>query len=163
LLVRSAIAAWCLVVTVICVRVALQPEKRNLYPTWAAAGRDWIEGRLLYRSSWEPGLDQVRYSPTVAMSFAPLTRLPEVPGNVLWRLLNAGVLLGGLYGWARASLPSDTNWRDQGILALLVLPLALGSLNNGQPNSLLVGFLLLGFAAGHCGRWNIAALCLAAS
>jgi hypothetical protein len=46
---------------------------------------------------------------------------------------------------------------------LLVVPLALASLNNGQTNPLLIGFLLAATAALHEQRWNFAALSITLS
>src|SRR5262249_44686668 len=51
--------------------------------------------------------------------------------------------------------------RQRGILFLLLVPLALGSLNNGQPNLLLAGLLLAAVAAAAHGRWALCAACVA--
>jgi hypothetical protein len=156
--VRWAIALWLAVVLVISARCALKPRQRTLYTTWAGAGRDWIIGRDLYRTSWEWHQDQFRYSPLVAVLFVPFSYLPEGVGGVVWRLLNAGVLLGGFACWLRAAAPRTTTPREQAALFLLMLPLSLGSLNNGQPNPLVIGLLLLAVAAIGRSRWNSAAV-----
>jgi glycosyl transferase family 87 len=44
---------------------------------------------------------------------------------------------------------------------VLVVPLSVGSLNNGQSNPLLLGLLLIGGAAAAAERWNLVAGCLA--
>ena len=54
----------------------MQPRVRSLYPTWAAAGGDWLARAPLYRNTWEQHLDQFRYSPLVAALFAPFHLLP---------------------------------------------------------------------------------------
>jgi hypothetical protein len=147
---------------IVCARGALQQTTHSLFPTYAAAGKHWLTGSSLYR--WppeEPGLDAYRYSPTVAVALVPFALLPTVIGNVLWRLLNAGVLLGGLAAWLRSPLPWRPDARQRALVYLLVLPLATTSLNNGQTNPLVIGFLLLTVAAAGAGRWNAAALCTA--
>ena len=48
-----------------------------------------------------------------------------------------------------------------GIVYLLLLPLALGNLDVGQANPLVIGLLMFAIAAVRVERWNIAALCVA--
>jgi hypothetical protein len=159
--VRAAAAAWLVVVIAICVRCAVQPRVRTLYTTWAGAGHDWRVGRDLYRTTWEEHQDQFRYSPLAAVMLVPFSHLPERAGGVVWRLVNAGVLLAGFGGWLRAALPRVPSPRERAVLFLLLLPLALGSLNNGQPNPLVIGLLLAAVAAVARERWNSAALFVA--
>src|SRR5262245_53982143 len=154
---RAAALVWVAVLVAVCARAAWQPHKRNLYPTWAAAAADWRAGADLYRTTWEPPLDQFRYSPAVAALLAPWAALPERAGNVLWRLLNAGAFLGAFAWWLKAGAPAPTTARQRGILFLLVVPLTLGSLGNGQPNLLLAGLLLAAVAAAATGRWALGA------
>src|SRR4051812_26614872 len=136
---RWAVGAWLAVLLVVCGQALLRPRFRSLYPTYAAAGRDWLAGRTLYRDHWEPYEDQFRYSPLVAALLVPFHLLPEGPGAALWRLVNAGALLGGLGWWLRAAAPRAVSARARALLFLLVLPLALASLQNGQANPLMTG------------------------
>ncbi|HWG41682.1 MAG TPA: glycosyltransferase family 87 protein, partial [Gemmataceae bacterium] len=154
--VRTAIFIWTVVLGVICVRAAVQPHKRTLYTTWEQAGADWEVGRDLYRDFWNPDQDQFRYSPLVAALLVPFHHLPIRLGGVVWRLLNAGALLGG-FGWWLQAAPAKRTPRQQGILFLLIVPLSLSSLNNGQPNPLLIGLLLAALAAAERERWTLAA------
>jgi hypothetical protein len=158
--VRLAVAAWLIVLAAICGRCGLRPRSHTLYTTWAGAGHDWVIGRDLYRNTWEWHQDQFRYSPLVAVILVPFSYLPEGLGGVVWRLLNAAVLLGGFAWWLRAAAPRRTTPREQAVLFLLMLPLSLGSLNNGQPNPLVIGLLLLALAAFGRDRWNLAAVCV---
>ena len=57
---RAAVTVWLVIVVAVCARAALQPRVRSLYPTWAAAGGDWLAGAPLYRQTWELHLDQFR-------------------------------------------------------------------------------------------------------
>jgi hypothetical protein len=155
--VRLAVAAWVLLVAAVCVRSLVQPRQRTLFTTWSQAGRDWVAGLPLYRTNWEPHQDQFRYSPLVAVLLVPWGPMPEGPGGALWRLLNATVLLGGLAWWLRVGLPRPPSARGRAVVFLLALPLSLGSLNNGQPNPLITGLLLVTAAAAARGRWNLAA------
>lgn len=156
---RTAVAVWTVAVVVLCVRAAVQPYKRTLYTTWEQAGADWENGRDLYRDTWNPDQDQFRYSPLTAVLLVPFHHVSIRFGGVLWRLLNAGVLLGGFFWWLRTA-PGERTPRQLGILFLLLLPLSLSSLNNGQPNPLVLGLLLAALAAAGRERWNLAAVCV---
>src|SRR5271156_5670905 len=121
---RLAIAAWLLILLVISVRVLVTPGKQSVYPTFARTGANWLNGADLYLLT---DLDKVscnafRYSPLAAAALAPLSLLPERAGEVLWRLLNAAVLLGALAWWWRGGQQSF------GILCLLLVPLVVGNL-----------------------------------
>jgi hypothetical protein len=152
-----AVLVWSIAVGAICVRAAVQPYKRTLYTTWEQAGTDWQAGRDLYRDTWNPDQDQFRYSPLIAALLVPFHYLPLRLGGVVWRLLNAGVLLGGFAWWLRTA-PVRRTARQQGILFLLLLPLSLSSLNNGQPNPLVIGLLLAALAALERDRATLAAV-----
>ena len=156
---QLALLVWTVVMLFVCIRTAIQPRTRSLFYTYASAGADWRDGKnLYYHDEWPAYLDQFRYSPLVAVSFAPLSLLNERAGNGLWRLFNAGVFVGGLWWWLRTVLPGTFTNSLKALIALLVVPLALGSLNNGQTNPLVIGFLLAATAALHEERWSLGAL-----
>src|SRR5207237_9491226 len=110
-----------------------------------------------------------RYSPLVAVCFAPFSLLPDATGAVLWRLLNVGVFIVALAWWSESVLPGPLTRRQRVVLFLLVLPLAVGNLNNGQSNLLVLGLILMAVAAlANAGgpvtdswRFALAAVCLA--
>ncbi|MHB1424513.1 MAG: glycosyltransferase family 87 protein [Gemmataceae bacterium] len=158
--VRTAALVWAIIVAVVCIRAAVQPYKRTLYTTWAQAGADWEMGRDLYHDSWSPDQDQFRYSPLTAVLLVPFHHLPLRLGGVVWRVLNAVVLLVGFALWLRAT-PLARLPRQQAILFLLLAPLSLSSLNNGQPNPLVIGLLLAALAAVEGERWSLAAAWIA--
>jgi hypothetical protein len=158
---RGAVVVWLVIVAAVCARAVLQPRVHSLYPTWAAAGGDWLAAVPLYRNTWDQHLDQFRYSPLAAALFAPFHLLPEQVGGALWRLLNAAALLGGFAWWLRAVSPAPLTARQWGLLFLLLAPLSLSSLNNGQPNLLIAGLLLATLAGVMRERWTMAAFCVA--
>jgi hypothetical protein len=134
---RAAVIVWTLIVTAIVGRVLLAKRSNSVYPIFSTAGSAWLSGETLYRDP-TPELDQFRYTPPIAAAFAAWSLLPAPVGEVLWRLLNTAVLLGGLAYWCRWWRP---DW-DRGLMLLLVIPLAVGGLNNGQCNALIAGLLL---------------------
>jgi hypothetical protein len=137
----------------------LAPHTKSVYPIFAAAARCWVAGGDCY-GELAPGLDRFRYSPAVAALLVPFSVLPDSLGGALWRLLNAGVYLGALAWWVRVVLPPSLTAGQRAALFLLVVPLSVGSLNNGQSNALVIGLLLAALAAAKTDRWNLAAGCV---
>lgn len=139
---RLVIGLWCAAVLAVSVRSALLPQ-HSVYPIFARAAHDWLAGADLYRPAGEP----YRYSPFVTTLFVPFGLLPDAVGGVLWRWLSAAAYLGALAWWCAAALPRVLSRAQRAWLFLLVLPLSVGNLNNGQSNALVIALLLLGVTA----------------
>jgi hypothetical protein len=142
-----------------CGRALLAPGRKSVYPIFVAAANQWLAGGDVY-GELAPGLDRFRYSPAVAALLVPFGLLPDGLGAALWRLLNAGVYLGALAWWIAVLLPASLTTGQRGVLFLLVVPLSIGSLNNGQSNALVLGLLLAALVGARTDRWNLAACCL---
>jgi hypothetical protein len=160
---KLAIGVWLLVLLGIAGRLCLWPHKSaGVYPIFANAAQNWWEGADLYFWDLQPSVyDHFRYSPLVAAALSPLAILPERIGAVIWRLINAGIYLAALAWWGQAVLLPSLTRRQTALLFLLVVPLSIGSLNNGQSNPLVIGCLLAGAAAAATERWNLAAVAVA--
>ena len=152
-------AAWGITLLVIFIHVAVAPRQHNIFPTYLNAGRSWLAGGNLYTT--DPGRGFV-YSPLIAGFFGGLSLLTDLPANILWRLLNAAVFLGAVWWWLESGLQHIPR-RRWSLVFLLLLPLLLGNLSNGQANPLVIGLLLLGILGVRSGRWDLAALCIALS
>ncbi len=158
-----AAAAWAVAVLVVCGRVLVSPGANSVYPIFAEAGRRWLQADGLYPEPEGPdGLDRFRYTPAVAAAFAPLGLLPDRIGGCLWRLLNAGAYLGAFAWCCAAVLPgwAGLSRERRAALWLLLVPLSVGSLNNGQSNPLVAALLLAAVAGVARRRWNLAAACV---
>lgn len=155
---RTAVGLWAVLLGVVCVRTVLKPLAGNIYPTYAWAGERFAAGEPLY-GVFTPQVDIYRYSPVVAAGFVPFGMLPWGPGGAAFRLLGAAVLLGGAVAWFRRSSPGVS----VGAALLVMLPLCVGSVNNGQANPHLLGLMLAAGALGLGGRWAAAGACVAAA
>lgn len=165
---KTALGAWSLVLAVVCVRAAFWPMPHSVYPIFELASHKWLAGQNLYLLTQ---YDVYRYSPLVAAAFIPLGLLPTWLGGVLWRLLGAGVYLAALIWWGRITITrggpaaeqrrTDRNWLA--LFLLLVLPLSLDNLGNGQSNVLMIGLVMFSILASGARRWNLAAGCAAAA
>ena len=162
-LARLVIGAWVLVLAIVCLRTLLQSRIHSTYPIFIGAARNWLAGEdLYYKGNPPPGsLDDFRYSPVTAALLTPFAPFPDTIGGVLWRLLNATVLAGGLSWCCRSVFPRILTPTQRLLFFLLVLPLAAGNFNNGQSNPLVLGLVLATVAAVAECRWNTAAVGIA--
>src|SRR5438552_6324586 len=133
-LARLVIGACVLVLAIVCLRTLLQPRVHSTYPIFIGAARNWLAGEDLYYKDQSPpgGLDDFRYSPVTAALLTPLAFFPDTIGGVLWRLLNAMVLVGGLCWCCRSVFPHPLTPTQRLLFFLLVMPLAAGNSNNGS-------------------------------
>jgi hypothetical protein len=153
---RRAVAVWAVIFLLIGLRVAFWPRANGVYPIFSAAGRHWQSQQPVYVPP-TPELDVFRYSPPAAAFFSLWSRLPDIPAGLLWRGLNAGIFFSGLAVWCRQNRPT----LSLSAATLIVIPLAVGGLNNGQCNALVAGLLLLANVAFQRKRLTAAAALIA--
>src|SRR5437870_4591427 len=143
-----ALAAWGVVLLVLAIRTAIAPRIHSVYPIYQRAGQSWLAGTDLYEPTGEP----FRYSPLAAALFAPLSLLPDAVGGLFWRSINVGIYLAAL-GWGSAIVwPTRLTGARRAVWFLLLLPLSLGSLSNGQSNVLVLGLMLMAVSGVHRSR-----------
>jgi Glycosyltransferase family 87 len=150
------IGLWTAILIGICIRVGISPHAHDVFGTYVDAGRKWEAAQPLY--SYTRGFV---YSPPIAAFFALFSWLPISVGSMLWRLLNACVLIFALCWWMRARMyeriPETSNW----LVYLLILPLTVGNFNNGQVNPIIIGLLMISILAARDERWTLSAVCIA--
>jgi hypothetical protein len=83
--------------------------------------------------------DLYKYSPSFALLFAPFALLPDLPGLILWNLLNALVLF-----FAIKSLPGFEK-NTKSYMLWFVLIETMTSMQNSQSNGLIAGLLIFAF------------------
>jgi hypothetical protein len=150
-------------------RALLFPTSHTVYHNYADAGRSWLQGTDTYALDRDdagavvPRMSGYRYAPLVSALFVPFGLVPDGLGGALWRLINYACFFGAFAWFQRVVLPGANDLGDnaKAALWLLLLPLSLGSMNNGQANVLLVGLLLAAAAAVVTERWTLAASLLA--
>ncbi|HYV38978.1 MAG TPA: glycosyltransferase family 87 protein [Gemmataceae bacterium] len=149
---------------VILIRSYLYPTRNTVYPIFATAAREWGQGVDMYDLTIpRDHNERFRYAPIVAVALTPYTLLPDEVGGVIWRLFNLGICCAGAVAFTYCVFPGPArlNGKAAAVLALLVLPLSIGSINNAQANVLVVGCLLLAAAAVVQRRWTWSAAVLA--
>jgi Glycosyltransferase family 87 len=150
-----ACIAWALALLILIIRSAGGYHRTIAFVHFQLAGLHWTRGEYLYANS-----RGFVYSPLMAAFFTPFAYLPSACGIVLWQLLNVAALVGGLAALLQTIFPSSVR-RYAAIVYLLIIPLALGNLDIGHSNPLLIGLLMLAVAAARVQRWSCAALCVA--
>jgi glycosyl transferase family 87 len=153
---RLAIGAWLLFALIISVKVSLYPYAQTVYDLYDRAGDHWLQGESAYTDN-----AGYRYTPGTTVLFIPFSLIPYRFGGVVWRLASLLVLLGGLSYWLRAVHAGVPRWPRgaRACLWLILLPLCIPSVNNGQANVLVIGLVLLTMAAAARERWNVSAVC----
>jgi hypothetical protein len=150
---RLAAALWITAIVVILAHVWLKPNSNTLYKVFRAGGARWLAGVDLY-----PKVDEYIYSPFAAAFFAPFALLPDRIAGILWRLLSVGVYLGPFAAWLKRAPALTAN--RAAIAWILLLPLSVGDIYNGQANPLVIGLLMGAILACRGERWMVAALCV---
>lgn len=151
-----AVALWVIPMVVVSIMVALRPTHRTVtIDSYHYAASHWWVGQSLYAG---PG--GMNYLPHFAILFGPFHALPFALGEVLWRLLAAVTLAGGLWQVVRALFHTAPE-RPFLWATLLSMPLCMSALRNGNANAQFGGVTLLAIAAilGH--RWWLAAALIA--
>ena len=157
---------WIVALLAICIRVGVSPHTQSSYAAdYAPAGWHWLHGAEIYSRR-----HHFVYSPPTAAFFAPFAALPGTVGGITWRLFSAGLLWVAAAAWLRSRLSSLGELPAQRASAhspttalLLLLPLAIGNLNLGQMNVLVLVLVTLGVLAVEREAWNLAAGLLAAA
>ena len=153
---KCAGIVWAAALVVLILRPLLLSHRGTSFDTYHLAGTHWLHGENIY-SQWMGFV----YSPVVAAFFAPFAWISTPLANILWRVLNTALLLGGMAAILKTHLFAGITEKNFGILYLLLVPLAVGNIDISQANPLVEGLLLLTIAAVYTERWNIAAICVA--
>jgi hypothetical protein len=158
-----AVIAWTVATVAVVARVSVaRPQSHSVYPVFKSAGQFWLHGHGLYAvPENDPDTPIYRYSPTVAALLVPFSLIPDPPGEILWRLVGEALFLGALVWWLRAVAPRPLTSAQTAMFFLLVFPMMVHNLNNGQANLHVIGLLLVAVAASADERWNLAAVMIA--
>lgn len=98
-----------------------------------------VEGDNLYQQYPEESWDLYKYSPTFALFFGILAWLPDLPGLILWNLINSLFLLCAIW-----YLPVAGQQKKMLIVLSLLIEL-MTSLQNEQSNGLIAGLIIFSF------------------
>src|SRR5260370_13443676 len=138
----SGCIVWTAALLVVIVGTLLLSHRGTSFGTYNLAGLHWIHGENVY-TQWMGFV----YSPTVAAFFAAFACVPFPLGSILWQLLNAAVLVGGVKAAFNVNLFPCFNPTKFGITHLLIVSPSLLKLDNIPANPLCYGRPLVALLA----------------
>jgi hypothetical protein len=153
---------WIAILLFICLRSFVMPNSKTVYPTWSSTSQLWWSQGELYGPNRPAAVQSgFRYSPTFPILISPFAWFPDAVGGVLWRCTCTVLFAAAAGWWVRAVLPVTLSRDQTAQLFLLLLPLSIQSMSNGQANVPVVTLLLATVAAVMEKRWNWASLFVA--
>jgi hypothetical protein len=153
-----AVFGWAVMLTAFVFIFLFSPGLVTGFAPYLMAGHSWLDGLDIY--SFKPNKGFV-YSPLAAVFFSWAALIPAVLANIVWRLMSAAMLLGGLWSLFRFGPFAHIPRHLRGLVFLLVLPVAAGNLDSGQANAIVIGLVMVAVAAAFRERWTIAAIAVA--
>jgi alpha-1,2-mannosyltransferase len=143
-----AVLLWVVPMLVITAMVIHNPRSHTVtFGSYHKAAEAWWSGGTLY-----DGPRGMNYLPHFAILYSPFHFLPETISEILWRVCAAAALSIGLWQLMRELFAKEPEfpflWAT-----LLMLPLSLGALRNGNANAIFGGVTLLAVAGLLRGRW----------
>ena len=166
---------WLAVILGVTIRGIAAPHQNSVFLVFRDAGHAWLAGQPLYSH-----VGKYLYSPLAAAWFAPFALIPDWAASALWHLATGLAYFFAAVCWFRryesssqlrsdTELPSAETKASSGRLSsttptvlglLLLLPLSIGNLNNGQASPFIIALLLCGCVAALDERWTLAAGCI---
>jgi hypothetical protein len=148
---RWAVVCWGLMILGVAVGAVHRGSDRGVWRVLMEAAQNLQRGGDLYVDTG------FRYPPITAIVLVPF-HLLGVVGILLWWGLNAGAYLGALHCAFRQRFPRTVSAHWQSTFFLLLLIPSATSLNNGQPNAIVVGCLVASTLSFSRGRYRTAAV-----
>jgi Glycosyltransferase family 87 len=153
---RIVALLWAVAISAVGVRAFVAPHQNTVFTVFRDAGEAWLSGANLYSQ-----VGKYLYSPLAAAFFSLFAWMPDPVSAALWRLVIVGAYLSTFVLWLRHFgkdlIAPEFLWFG----TLLLLPLSLGNLNNGQASLLVIGLLLGACVAAEAGSWTLSALLIA--
>jgi hypothetical protein len=148
----AALLSWFLSVAIVCLRIWRHPGSHSVFTEYRDAGVAWIHQAQIY------GTDRTfLYSPLIAALYSPFALISQNVSEVLWRLLIGLALPLAL--WFNARKLFDFSKKEFACLWLLILPLTISNLDNGQANIIIIVLFLVAAGAAEQSRWFTCAFC----
>ncbi|MFZ1936310.1 MAG: glycosyltransferase family 87 protein [Thermoguttaceae bacterium] len=159
---RRALTLWACLAAAVCVKTAVSPHPRSVYPQFAASSYHWWADKSLYVNYWPTEhIDGYRYSPTFAVAFTPLAYLPAWLGTMIWDVASLVLLVWALHVFVRDVLPGDWPPQRESLFLMLALPGSIVGIWSGQSNAIVIATIMLALAAIVRQRWWWAVILLA--
>jgi alpha-1,2-mannosyltransferase len=149
-----ALAIWLISFSVVAIMVAARPLSRSVTPLYHEASANWWAGKELYE-----GPSGMNYLPQFAVLFSPFKTLPSPVGDILWRAVAMGLLAYGTWCVVRKYF-GDKAFSAFMWGSILIIPICLGAIRNGQSNAMFGALTLYAVACLSTQQWWRSAVCM---
>ncbi|MGE3919509.1 MAG: glycosyltransferase family 87 protein [Gammaproteobacteria bacterium] len=149
---RNTGLLWCVYTLFICALIVLTHNHHTVTPNYFTAAQNWLQGKDLYNGTGTGFI----YFPTAAILYIPLTKLPFLMSEVIWRVLSIAIFAYGLFCFS-SLLDSKNKALNYFFMTLIAIPLGFASARNGQMNFLMAGILLLATVSLSNQKWILSA------
>ena len=133
----GGVLLWLAPVVVISIVVAAQPDGRTVTPLYHNAVTAWQNRESLYQ-----GAGGMNYLPQFVMIFSPFHALGNIFGDILWRISAVAGLAAGLWLFC-GTIDGGNRARAFACVSVMVIPICLPAMANGQANAHFAAALLL--------------------
>jgi hypothetical protein len=151
---RNAWRLWGLLCVILAIGI-LAGDNRSVTYQYATAAHHWLGGEDLY----EQGGRGFLYFPQAAILFVPFSLLPQVPAEILWRLLTVGIFSRGIFRLCRLA-ESHGGVRLFPLVTLITIPIAHSAARNGQATLIIAGLMMIAAEEFSRQNWTRAAVLL---
>lgn len=121
--------------TIMLLKIGMEPSLGNVCTVYFQAGKRFLLEIPLYSGKF-------LYFPTAALFFTPFTALPFPIGASIWRLLNLGVFIVGIYNLTKIER-TDGRKVEFLLVTILVCLLSISAAKHGQMTLMMAGLLML--------------------
>jgi hypothetical protein len=150
------LAIWGVVSLAVVVRAIVAPHQNTVFIVFRDAGGQWLSGGNLYSQ-----VGKYLYSPLAAAFFSPFALIPDAVGAALWRLVIVAVYLLAFIFWLRRFGKDFSGAEFFPVAMLMLLPMSVGNMNNGQASLVVIGLLLFAGIAMEASHWTLTAFLIA--
>ena len=123
------------VLAIVLLKVGMEPSLGNVCTIYFQAGERFLSEIPLYSGKF-------LYFPTAAFFFTPFTALPFPIGASIWRLLNLGVFIVGIYNLTKIER-TDGRKVEFLLVTVVVCLLSSSAAKHGQMTLMMAGLLML--------------------
>jgi hypothetical protein len=148
---RNAWRLWGLLCLVLAIGI-LAGDERSVTYQYSTAAHHWLQGEDLY----ETGGRGFLYLPQAAILFVPFSLLPQVPAEILWRLLTVGIFSLGVFRLCRLA-ESHGGVRLFPLVTCITIPIAYSAARNGQATLIIAGLMMIAVEEFSRRNWTKAA------
>jgi alpha-1,2-mannosyltransferase len=152
---KFAASIWSLTLLVICIIVYVAPHNHTVTNVYREAVEKWMVSESLYFNT----INAYFYFPQFVFIFFPFHLLPMPFGDILWRVVSAGLLFWAIWRIVSLSCTMQNELLFLYVSLVALIP-SIGAMQIGQANALFAAMTVHAAACLARSQWLGATLCL---